>query len=101
MAGVFKKYTVLILLMGPLFIAATTFQHAVDLQNFQPDSQTAANAPAVPSSDILEEISTEDDIHSLHFVVSQPKTSRSTSTFLIKKSITLNTVVPTPPPDIV
>jgi hypothetical protein len=97
---IFRKYSLLILLMAPLFIAATTIQHAVDLQNFIPESQATSSAPAAPASDILEEISTEDDIHSLIFMIKQPCTSWSRSGYIIKHSITLNKVVPTPPPDL-
>lgn len=98
---IFRKYSLLILIMAPLFISATTFQHAVDLQNFIPDSQATSSTPVAPVTDILEEISTEDDIHSLLFIINQPCTIWAVSGYVIKPSISLNKVVPTPPPDIV
>lgn len=79
---------------------ASTLQHSIDLQNFLPTDQTSTNIPAVPGSEALDEISSEDDIHSLHLIVSQPKTFWSNSDYLLKEVITLNQIVPTPPPDI-
>lgn len=84
----------------PLFLAASTMQHAIDLQNFLPADQPATSTPAFPGAEVLEEISTEDDIHSLLLFFSQPKFLLSNPDFLLSEVNVLNKIVPTPPPDL-
>ncbi len=81
-------------------MAGTTIQHSLDMQNFLPTDQTSTSVPANPVSDVLEEISSEDDIHSIHVILSYPIIIWSDSDYLFKEFNTLNKIVPTPPPDL-
>jgi hypothetical protein len=94
-----RKYHSFILLVIPLFIMVSTSQHAIDLQNFFPADHPAASAPALPAAEVLEEISSEDDIHSILVVNSQPQFFLPDTGYLIKDVNFLNQIVPTPPPD--
>jgi len=96
----FIKYHFLIILVVPLFIAATTLQHSIDLQNFLPADQPATSIPVIPGGEVLDEISSEDDIHSHHVIISHPIILWSDSDYLIQEVSSLNKIVPTPPPDL-
>lgn len=101
MADFFRKYKFVIILIVPLFMAGTTIQHSLDMQNFLPTDQTTTSTPLNPFSDVLEEISSEDDIHSIHVILSYPVTFWTDSDYLYKEVNTLDQIVPTPPPDFV
>ena len=100
MADFFRKYRFLIILAVPLFIGATTMQHTPDLQNFLPVDQTSANTLANPAGEVLEEISSEDDIHSCYLMKSHPEVICLENEYIPKEANTLNQIVPTPPPDL-
>jgi len=97
----FRKYSFLIILAVPLFIGATTMQHTLDLQNFLPIDQASANTHANPAGEVLEEISSEDDIHSLYLMKSHSEVFCLENEYIPKETNTLNQIVPTPPPDII
>jgi len=100
-ADYFRKYKILVVLVVPLFMASSTIQHSLDMQNFLTAEQTTTNVPVNHANDVLEEISSEDDIHSFHLIVSYPITFWTDSDYLFKEVNTLDQIVPTPPPDLI
>jgi len=100
-ANFFRKYKFLVVLVVPLFIASSTIQHSLDMQYFQTAEQTTTNVPVNHATDVLEEISSEDDIHSFHMIINYPITFWTDSDYLFKEVNTLDQIVPTPPPDII
>lgn len=85
--------------MIPLFLVVSTIHHTFDVQIFLPETQTTTTVPVLPGAEILEEISFEDEIHSLLLIFNMPEFLLSTFDFLFTEINVLNKIVPTPPPD--
>ncbi|WP_340104221.1 hypothetical protein [Rhodohalobacter sp. 8-1] len=93
----FRTYSSLIILAVPIFFFGTTVQHSVDLDTWLPVEQTSSAGNSF--AEVLEELSSEDDIHSTLLPSLFTLNGISDSNYLKKEYAKINRSVPTPPPD--
>jgi len=95
--NIYRTYHWLIIFALPIFFLGTTVQHSIDLDTWFPVEQTS-NAGG-SASEVLEDLSAEDDIHSNLSQYFLPSNRPLETIQLIFTAINGDKPVPTPPPD--
>lgn len=94
----FRTYYQLLLFAVPIIIGSLLVQHAVNLECYFPIQQT--QTAGAHSIEVLEETSSEDQVHSIAYASQPFNVIYSDSPYSSRYVRMIEQPVPTPPPDL-